>query len=129
MRRFIPFLAALLILGALPGAAGAASKKCSIEVTPASGVPTDIYRVTASNFPVDPNGGGIEVRIDIKRLGTRTGSIFFLFLIPGVTEFYVDLNLPPPGEPAEPIEPGRYLVLAQTAHLAGCHAVDHFVVA
>lgn len=128
MRRFIPLLATLLILGALPGVAAADTSKCSIEVTPAAGGPTDTFRVTASNFPVDPNGGGIEVRIDVKRLGTRTGSIYFLFLVPGVTEFYLDLNQPAPGEPVEPMEPGRYLVLAQTAHLAGCHAVDHFVV-
>ena len=128
MRRFIPLLAALLILGALPGVAAAASDKCSIEATPAAGGPTDVFRITGSNFPVDPNGGGIEVRIDIKRLGTRSGSIYFLFLIPGTTEFYVDLNQAAPGEPVEPVEPGRYLVLAQTAHLAGCHAVDMFVV-
>jgi hypothetical protein len=128
MRRFIPLLAALLVLGVAPGVTAAATSKCSIEVTPASGGSTDIYRVTASNFPVDPNGGGIEVRIDVRRLGTRTGSIYFLFLIPGITEFYLDLNQPAPGEPIEPVEPGRYLVLAQTAHLAGCHAIDHFVV-
>lgn len=128
MRRLIPILAALLLLGAMPGAAAAAPSKCSIEVTPAAGEPTDVYRITATNFPVEPNGGSLEVRIDIKRLGTRTGSIYFLFLIPGITEFYLDLNLAAPGEPVEPIEPGRYLVLAQTAHIAGCHAVDLFVV-
>lgn len=128
MRRFIPFVAALLILGAVPGVTAAASTKCSIEVTPSSGGPTDNYRITASNFPVDPNGGGIEVRIDVRRLGTRTGAIYFLFLIPGITDFYLDLNQTPPGEPAESIEPGRYHVRAQTAHVAGCHAVDHFVV-
>jgi hypothetical protein len=128
MRRCIPLLAALLLLAGLPGFAAAASDKCDIEVTPSSGGATDVFRITASNFPVDPDGGGIEVRIDIKRLGTRTGSILFLFLIPGITDFYVDLNLAAPGEPVEPIEPGRYLVLAQTAHLAGCHAVDMFVV-
>lgn len=128
MRRFIPFVAALMILGAVPGVAAAASTKCSIEVTPSSGGQTDTYRVTATNFPVDPNGGGIEVRIDVRHLGTRTGSIYFLFLIPGITDFYLDINQAPPGEPAESLAPGRYHVIAQTAHLAGCHAVDSFVV-
>lgn len=36
--------------------------------------------------------GSVEVRTDIRRLGTREGSIIFAFLIPGVTEFYVDYN-------------------------------------
>lgn len=128
MRRFIPVLAALLILGALPGVTAAAVEKCSIEVTPASGGPTDLYRIAGSNFPVDPNGGGIEVRIDVKHLGTRSGSIYFLFLVPGATEFYLDLNRIGPGEPVEPMEPGRYLVLAETAHMIGCRDMDMFVV-
>lgn len=128
MRRFIPLLAALLMLGALPSVTAAASDRCSVDVTPASGGTNDIYRLTGSNFPVDPNGGGVEVRIDIKHLGTRSGSIYFVFLVPGATEFYVDLNEPPPGEPAMPMEPGRYLVLAETAHMAGCFDVDTFEV-
>lgn len=129
MRRLLPFLAALMLIVALPGATSAASSQCSIDVTPASGGTTDVYRVTATNIPVDPAGGSVEVRIDVHRLGTREGSIYFLFLFPGTTEFYLDLNQVVPEEPVEPMTPGRYLVLAETPHLAGgCHATDRFVV-
>ena len=128
MRRFALLLIALLALAAAPGATLAAADRCSIEVTPASGSPTDVYRVTATDFPVHPEGGFVEVRIDVRRLGTREGMIFFLLLVPGTTDFYLDMNQTVPGEPVEPMLPGRYLVLAQTAHMTGCHTVDQFVV-
>ena len=129
MRRLIPVLAAAMLVAALPAAVSAGEARCSIDVAPATGGPTDVYRVSASNFPVDPDGGSVEVRIDVRRLGTREGSIFFLFLVPGTTEFYLDINQLAPGEPVEPMTPGRYLVVAETAHQAGCHAVDRFLVA
>lgn len=128
MRRFAMLLAILMLLAAAPGSVAAAAERCSIEVTPAAGAPTDVYRVTASNFPVDPDGGSIEVRIDVRRLGTREGSIFFLFLVPGTTDFYLDINQVVPEEPVEPVAEGRYLVVAETAHHAGCVATDRFVV-
>ena len=129
MRRLIGLLATLTILTAMPAAVSAAESRCSIDVAPSAGGPTDLYRLTASGFPVDPNGGSVEVRIDVHRLGTREGSVYFLFLIPGTTEFYLDLNQLAPEEPVEPMVPGRYLVLAETSHLAGgCHAVDRLVV-
>ena len=129
MRRIISLIAALAILAAMPAVVSAAETRCSIEVTPSAGGPTDVYRVTASGIPVDPGGGSIEVRIDVHRLGTREGSIYYLFLMPGTTEFFLDLNQVAPEEPLEPMTPGRYLVLAETPHLAGgCHAVDRFVV-
>jgi hypothetical protein len=130
MRRLIPLLAALSLLASIPSTVSA-SERCTIDVTPAAGGPTDVYRVTASNVPVDPAGGSIEVRIDVHRIGTREGSVYFLFLVPGTTEFYLDLNQPAPGDPVEPMTPGRYLVFAETPHLAGagCHAVDRFTVA
>ena len=128
MRRFALLLAALVAAAVAPAATLAAADRCSIEVTPASGSPTDLYRVTATNFPVDPEGGSVEVRIDVRRLGTRGGSIYFLHLIPGITDFYLDLNGTVPGDPVEPMLPGRYLVVAETAHMTGCHVVDRFMV-
>ena len=128
MRRFAMLLAILMLLAAAPGSVAAAAERCSIEVTPAAGAPTDVYRVTASNFPVDPDGGSIEVRIDVRRLGTREGSIFFLFLVPGTADFYLDINRVVPEEPVEPMAEGRYLVVAETAHHAGCVTTDRFVV-
>jgi hypothetical protein len=129
MRHLVPLLAALTLLAAMPAATLAAEARCLIDVAPSSGGPTDVYRLTASNFPVDPAGGSIEVRIDLHRLGTREGSIYFLFLIPGTTEFYLDLNQLSPEERVEPMVEGRYLVLAETPHMSGgCHAVDRFVV-
>jgi hypothetical protein len=129
MRR-IALALALLVTMLVPGSVAAASDRCSVEVTPAAGGPTDSYRLTVSNVPVDPNGGSIEVRAVIKRLGSREGQIIFASLIPGVTEFYVDLNPSFPQEPPpDPFPTGRYLVLVSTPHLhGGCHATDLFVV-
>ena len=129
MRR-IPLVLALVALGALfPSAASAAPERCSIDVSPSSGGPTDVYRLTATNVPVDAAGGSVEVRVDVRLLGTRTGSIYFVFLVPGTTEFYLDINQPVPGEPVEPLAEGRYLVTASTPHLhGGCRATEGFVV-
>jgi hypothetical protein len=128
MRRLAWILSAALLVAVLPAPVAAAGR-CTIEVTPAQGTGTDLYRISGSNFPVDAAGGSIEVRIDVRRLGTREGSIIFAFLVPGATEFYVDYNEPLPEEPApDPLPAGRYLVIAQTPHLPGCTAVDQFVV-
>jgi hypothetical protein len=129
MRRLALLLTVVAIAAVFPASVAAASDRCSINVTPASGVPTDIYRITATNVPVDPSGGSVEFRVDVRRLGTREGSIFFVHLLPGTTEFYIDLNLAAPGEPVEPLAEGRYLVTAETPHAGpGCHATDRFVV-
>jgi hypothetical protein len=129
MRRLVSAVAALALLAGLaPGTVSAAARQCSIDVTPSTGGPTTIYRITGSNFPVSRDGGSVEVRIDIRRLGSREGAILFVFLVPGVTEFYVDYNTVEPGEPTTELAEGRYLVLAETAHLPGCHATDRFVV-
>lgn len=131
MRRFA-LLVALLAAMLVPGTAAAASDRCSFTISPTTGSPTDVYRIAVSNVPVDPNGGSIEVRIDIRRLGTRDGSVYFAFLFPGVTEFYVDHNYAYPEEPApDPLPTGRYLVEVATPHLSGpdaCHAMGQFTV-
>jgi hypothetical protein len=128
MRRLF-VLVALLSLLIIPAPVAGASNRCSIDVTPEVGTSTTTYRITGTDFPVLPPGRSLEVRIDIRLLGTRSGSILLLFLIPGVTEFYVDLNQAPEGEPGETLEPGRYLVRAETPHVRGCHTIDRFVVA
>ena len=129
MRRFTLVFALLVALLA-PASVSAAPARCSLEISPSSGSPTDAYRFTVSDVPVYDNGGSLEVRIDIRRLGTREGSVIFAFLIPGVTEFFVDYNVAPPGEPAESILPGRYLIGVSTPHDHGaCRAVGQFVVA
>jgi hypothetical protein len=129
VRKLAVPLASLVLALAFPAAVGAASERCSIDVTPPSGESTDVYRLTATNVPVHPDGGSVEFRVDVHRLGTREGSIYFVFLVPGTTQFYLDLNQPAPGEPVEAMAEGRYLVTASTPHLAGgCHASDRFVV-
>jgi len=121
---------ALLIGLLLPGTTAATSSRCSVDVSPAVGSPTDAYRVTVSNVPVDPAGGSVEVRADIQRVGTRDRSIFFAVLIPGGTEFYFDYNVAYPGEPAPVLIAGMYRVTVETPHIpGGCHAVTRFEVA
>lgn len=129
MRRFALSLALVASL-LIPAAVSAAPAQCTVDISPSVGSPTDVYRIRVSNVPVVP-GVGIEVQINIKRLGTREGSVYFVFLLPEVTEFYVDHNLGLPGEPPpDPLVPGRYLALVATPHLrGGCSAVGSFVVA
>ena len=50
---------------------GSGSTRCSVDISPDSGGPTDVYRITVSNVPVDPDGGSVEVRLVIKLLGTH----------------------------------------------------------
>lgn len=128
MRRLLVLLALLSIL-IVPAPVAAAASRCSIDVAPSSGTPSGVYRITGTHFPVEPSGGSLEVRIDIRRLGSRDRTILFLFLVPGVTEFYVDYHEAFEGEPNEPLAAGRYRVTAETPHLRGCHAKDRFVVA
>ena len=131
MRR-IALVFALLAGMLVPASVAAGSARCSVAISPIAGSPTDVYRITVSNVPVDPSGGSVEVRTDIRRLGTREGAIIFAFLIPGVTEFFVDYHATDPGEPApDPLAPGRYLVSVSTPHISGrdaCHAVGQLVV-
>ena len=131
MRR-IALVFALLAALLAPASVSAGSEKCSLRISPTSGSPTDVYRFTVANVPVYANGGSVEARIDIRRLGTREGSVYFVFLIPGVTEFYIDHNYAYPEEPApDPLATGRYLVEVTTPHLSGpdaCHAIGQFVV-
>ena len=121
---------ALLIAMLVPGSVAAASERCSIEISPSVGGPTDVYRIAVSDVPVDPDGGSVEVQAVVRRLGTREGSVIFAFLVPGTTEFFVDYNYAFPGEPPlDPLAPGRYQVNVTTPHISGgCHATGQFVV-
>lgn len=132
MRRVLLVLALLFGLMA-PASVAAHSDRCAFEITPTAGSPTEVYRVRVWNVPVDPEGGSVEARVDIRRLGSREGSIIFAFLIPGTTEFYVDYNFAFPEEPpSDPLIPGRYHVRVTTPHLRSsdaCHVVGQFRVA
>lgn len=131
MRR-IALVFALLAALLAPASVSAGSSKCSITISPTAGSPSDVYRLAVTNVPIDPNGGSVEVRIDIRRLGTREGSVYFVFVLPGLTEFYVDHHAPFPDEPPpDPLATGRYLVEVTTPHISGpgaCHTVGQFVV-
>lgn len=128
MRRIALSLALVASL-LIPAAASAASARCTVDVTPSVESPTDVYRIVVSNVPVQL-GRSVEVHVDVRLLGTRTGSIYFAFLIPDVTEFYIDHNLGLPGEPPpDPLTPGRYQVMVSTPHIhGGCNAIGGFVV-
>jgi len=129
MRR-IALIVALLSTLVVPGSVAARSERCSVAIAPSVGSPTDIYRITVSNVPVIADRS-VEVRTDIRLLGTRTGAIIFAFLIPGASEFYVDYNAPLPDEPPTALAPGRYAVEVTTPHLSGsdaCHTVTQFEV-
>ena len=129
MRRALTILVLVLVATlAAAGGASAAPAQCTVNIAPSEGSPTDVYRIAVSGVPVVP-GSGIEVRVDIRLLGSRSRSIYFAFLIPGATEFFIDHNQAEPGEPAEPLEPGRYLVRVTTPHIhGGCTAVGRFLV-
>ena len=131
MRR-IALAIALLVTLLIPGSAMARSERCSIEISPSVGSPTDVYRIAVSNVPVDPEGFSVDVRTDIRRLGSRDGAIIFAFLVPGITAFFVDYHYAYPGEPpVDPLVPGRYQVSVTTPHISGaeaCHAVGQFAV-
>lgn len=126
MRRIV--LLVILVLGAslaTTGVVAAAENRCSVSVDPSVGSPTDTYRITVSGLTPDP--GILEVRVDVRLLGgPRSGSIYFAFLIPNVSEFYIDHNS---GDPNEPLASGRYLVRVTAPHVngaAGCHTVGRF---
>ena len=129
MRRFMLSLALVASL-LVPAAASAASERCSVTVSPSVGSPTDVYRILVSNVPVVPDTS-VEVRVDVRLLGSRSGAIYFAFLIPGATEFYIDHNVSYPEEPApDPLATGRYQVLVSTPHIKGaCRSVGGFVIA
>ena len=126
MRRVV--LLIVLVLGATlasTGVAAAAENRCTVTITPTVGNGTDTYRITVSGLVPDP--GFVEVRVHLRLLGTRTGSIYFAFLVPETSEFYIDHNSGDPSEP--PLTPGRYLVRVTTPHISGadgCHAVGLF---
>lgn len=130
MKRALAILTLVLVATLAPvGVASAASTRCAVSITPATGSPTDVYRIAVAGVPVDLNGGSVEVRLDIRLLGTRSGSIYFVFVVPGATEFYVDHNESLEGEPSEGLAPGRYLVQVTTPHIHGaCSTVGRFTV-
>jgi len=129
MRRLAVSFALVLSL-LVPATASAVNEHCTIDISPTVGSPTDVYQIAVHNVPVDPDGFSIELRTDIRRLGSREGSIIFAFLVPGTTEVVIEYNRSWPGEdPLPPLAEGRYLVTVSTPHLHGaCRATGSFVV-
>ena len=130
MRRVLMLLTLVAALVA-PATVAAAPARCSVSITPSAGSPTDVYRILVTNVPSDPDVS-VEADVWVKNAAARTGSIYFAFLVPGVTEFYIDHNAPIEGEEAQPLKPGRYMVTVETPHITGptaCHAVGWFTVA
>ncbi len=128
MRRIAISLALLASL-IVPAAASAATQRCTVSISPEAGATTDVYRILVENVPVVP-GASVEVRVQVKHLGTRGGAIYFASLIPEVTEFYIDHYLSWEEVPVpDPLLAGRYLVLVSTPHLrGGCSATGRFLV-
>ena len=131
MRRFPLLLALIGIFSLAPSPTAAATRSCTIHVTPSKGTGTTTYRISGRHFPSTSDGSPLEVDIDITRLTWRDPTagpvtIFFLWLIPGGHRFYVDFNQPGDGQP--PLKPGRYGVAAETPHQAGCRTSDVFTV-
>jgi hypothetical protein len=126
MRR-IALLAVLVLTASFASSAvvSAATSRCSVSVDPSIGSPTDIYRITVTDLTPDP--GSLEVRVDVRLLGARSGSIYLASLIPNTSVFYIDHT----GDPEQPLESGRYLVRVSTPHVngaAGCHTTTTFTV-
>ena len=138
MHRLVAVLAVLLVGLLAPAAASAheISRRCVISVDPGTGGPRDTYRITGRHFPHADNGGGLEVRIDISRVRfDHHGSpylegkqILILFLIPNTHRFYVDFIGSDPGGAQGRLQPGHYVVAAQTPHQPGCKSVAGFQV-
>jgi hypothetical protein len=126
MRRFVLLVVLVLTASfASTGVVSAATSRCTVSIDPSVGSPTDTYRITVTGLTPDP--GILEVRVDVRLLGTRSGSIYLAFLIPNTSVFYIDHA----GDPEQPLESGRYLVRVSTPHVngaAGCHTTGTFAV-
>lgn len=133
MRRLL-VLTAIVLAVALPAptAAHTPSRPCSISVDPGRGGPRDVYRITGKHFPMDKNGGSLEVQVDIMRVifddnGERLElqSVFTLALVPGIHTFYFDYNDQVEGAPSR-LRPGHYVVGAEASHQQRCRTVSGF---
>ncbi len=140
MRRFILIFAALLVFAASPAATSAvsiagdgrsstsgATDRCDISVEPRVGGPYDTFRVSGSGWPAGTDENPVHVLVTIRRAGDgRNGSAYPVHLVAGGTSFYFDYHADE-GEGIEPLEPGRYLVAAETQD-HGCTARTSFTV-
>ena len=125
MRRVVLLIVLVLTASfATTGVVAAAANRCTVTVAPNVGSPTDTYRITVSGLTPDPDI--LEVRVDVRLLGTRSGSIYLAFLIPNTDVFFIDHAAE---DPTQPLESGRYLVRVSTPHVngaAGCHTAGLF---
>lgn len=135
MTRTLSILATLVMalsLSAAPVAAdhgGTSTGRCSIGVDEHVGGPTSGFVMRGQGWPAGAIDKLTIVEIHIRQVGTDSGSLAWLWLVPGGTWFIYDFNTPiDPNEPAlDPLVPGLYRVRAQAEGHA-CVARDWFVV-
>lgn len=131
MRRLAPLAVALILsLGVAGPAAASAPTRCAITVAPASGTPTDNFRITGTGFPPGSFEQFTDVHIGVVRAGDgRLMPTLFLVLAPwGGGSFYVDFHFDYPGEEQlPPLVPGRYRAEAR-ANGHECVALASFTV-
>jgi len=123
--------ATILATLGMPAAVAAAPARCAVSISPSVGSPTDAFRISVTNVPVDPDGV-IEADVIVKNASDRSTTFYFAWLIPGVTEFYIDHNYVYEGEEQTYLAPGRYTVTVETPQVVGptaCHAIGWFTVA
>ena len=121
---------AVFVLAA-PAAAsdgGRSTGRCSIAVDDHVGGPTTPFRMRGEGWPAGTMRRLTVVEIRVRHVGTDSGSMAWLWLVPGGTWFIYDHNERIENEPVlGPLAPGVYRVRAQAEGHA-CVARDWFVV-
>jgi hypothetical protein len=135
MTRVFPILASValavfvLVAPAAASDGGRSTGRCSIAVDDHVGGPTSPFRMRGEGWPAGTMERLTVVEIHVRHVSTGSGSIAWLWLVPGGTWFIYDHN--PEVEPNEtvlgPQAPGLYRVRAQ-AEGYRCVARDWFVV-
>ena len=143
--RYVAIVAAIVLTALLPRNVSAATERivsgasertnsaferCEVTVRPAVGSPTQVFRIIVNNVPIDPTGGSVEVDVVVQRIHSSGGTIYFAFVVPFGTKFYIDHNQSFPGEPQSKLAEGRYVISVTTPHIAkkGCHSSGAFIV-
>lgn len=131
LSRLVFVLALLMVATTNPVSAshgGRSNGACSIAVADHLGGPTSAFRIRGEGWPAGTMERLTIVEIHIRHVGTDSGSIAWLWLVPGGTWFYYDYNAPiEPGAPDTVLSPGLYRVRAQ-AEGHRCVARDSFIV-
>ena len=130
--RILGIVVVAALVTAAPAAAGhggSSTGSCSISVDRHVGGPSSGFRMHGEGWPAGTLESLTIVEIRINRVGTHSGSLAWLWLVPGGTWFIYDFNtsIDPNEPPADPLAPGTYRIRAQ-AEGYGCVARDWFVI-